>query len=329
MEETLSSSKPTQTAVFHRTCLAMNTRFSMVVVGMEAERAEELGVEAERDLRAFERLMSRFDAEGPVSDLNHRAAVGAVRPPDELWQILVLCRDYWQRTRGAFDIAMWPLHRLWREHLERGAEPAADAMRTAREQSGFQGLRFDEAVRTVAFEREGMSIDLGGFGKGYALERLAGGLRAQGVERAFLSFGESSITVLGAHPHGSSWPVGIANIFDPSNTVHRFELRDASLSSSGTGPSNRMGGEPSSGEVRAFGQTIDPHSGRPIEGYRTVSVACGSAIDAEVLSTALLVTPVQERAALLSEFPSLEGVEIVYDSNAREFTPRIDWKHEL
>lgn len=323
MEETRTPRSSEPTSVFHRSCFAMNTRFSMVLVGMDAERAEELAVEAERALRAFERLMSRFDAEGPVPDLNRRAADGAVRPPDELWQILVQCREYWRRTRGAFDIMLWPLHRLWREHLERGEEPAEDAMRKAREQSGFEGLRFDDAARTVAFEREGMSIDLGGFGKGYALERLAGSLRAGGVERAFLSFGESSITVLGAHPHGPAWPVGIANMFAPSETVHVFDLRDASLSSSGTAPFNRMGGG------RPFGQIIDPHNGRPIEGYRTVSVASPSAIEAEVLSTALLVTPAQERTAVLSAFAAREAVEIVYDSNAREFTPRIDWKYGI
>jgi thiamine biosynthesis lipoprotein len=293
----------------------------MVLVEMDTERAEALAVTAERDLRAHERLMSRFDAESPVSDLNRRAGEKAIQPPEELWEILSLCRDYWKRTRGAFDITLWPLNQLWREYSGRGEEPSEEAIEQARLRAGFERLHLDESDRTVRFKSQGTGIDLGGFGKGYALERLVGSLRTQGVEQAFLSFGESSITVLGSHPHGPTWPVGITNMFHPSETVHTFQLQNVSLSSSGTAPFNHMGGP------RAFGQIIDPHKGRPIEGYRTLSVASPSGIEAEVLSTALLVTPKLDRAALLSGFSAISAVEIVYHSNAGKFLPSIEWKY--
>jgi thiamine biosynthesis lipoprotein len=309
--------------VFHRTLFAMNTRFSIVLVGIDSMRAAALAVAAERELRAHERLMSRFDGEGPVADLNRRAAQSAVEPPERLWEILILCRDYWMRTAGAFDIALWPLNRLWREHLEHGDEPGEEALARARQQTGIESIHFDDVARTVRFQHEGMSIDLGGFGKGFALEHLAGSLRAEGVERAFLSFGESSITVLGAHPYGSSWPVGITNVFNPLQTIHTFHLQGASLSSSGTAPFNRMGGR------RIFGHIIDPHSGRPMEGYRTLSVVSPSGIEAEVLSTALLVAPAQDRAALISQFSAISAIEIVYHSREGEFVPRIEWTYGI
>jgi thiamine biosynthesis lipoprotein len=301
----------------------MNTRFSMVLVGIEPERAEALALDAECDLRAYERMMSRFDVESPVSDLNRRAAETAIQPPEGLWEVLSMCRDYWKRTQGAFDITLWPLNHLWREHSGRGEQPTAEAIEQARLQTGFERLHFDELAHTVRFESKGMSIDLGGFGKGFAIERLAGSLRAQGVEQAFLSFGESSITVLGSHPHGPAWPVGIANMFQPADTVHTFHLQNASLSSSGTAPFNRMQGP------QVFGQIIDPHSGRPLEGYRTISVVSPSGIEAEVLSTSLLVTPERERAALLSGFSTVSAIEIVYHENAGKFVPRIEWEYGI
>ena len=323
MEKTHLPRLSSRTKVFHRSCFAMNTRFSMVLVGIDTERAEALAAAVECDLHAHERIMSRFDAEGPVSDLNRRATESAIQTPEGLWEILSLCRDYWKRTHGAFDITLWPLSHLWREHLGCGDEPTGEAIEQARRQAGFGRLHFDDAAHTVCFQSKGMSIDLGGFGKGFALERLASSLRAQGVERALLSFGESSITVLGSHPHGPTWPVGITNMFHPSDTVHTFHLHNASLSSSGTAPFNRMGGP------RAFGQIIDPHNGHPIEGYRTMSVASPSGIEAEVLSTALLVTPERDRAALISGFSTISAVEIVYHSNAGKFVPHIEWKYGL
>jgi len=319
--ESPSQPPASQTDVFHRSCFAMNTRFSMVLVGIDSGKAEALADGVERDLRVYERLMSRFDEKSPVTDLNRLAGEDAVCPPRELWEILLLCRDYWKRTRGAFDITLWPLNQLWREYSRGGEKPADDAIQQVHQRAGFERLHLNGTDRTIRFEAEGMSIDLGGFGKGFALERVAGSLRAQGVQRALLSFGESSITVLGSHPQGPAWPVGIADMFEPSETVHTFHLRDSSLSTSGTAPYNCMGGE------RAFGQIIDPRSGRPIEGYRSMSVASPSGMEAEVLSTALLVIPEPERAAILAGFSGVSAVEIVYDSSAAGFVPRIEWQY--
>lgn len=308
--------------VFHRSFFAMNTRFSIVLPGIDPDKAEALAEDAQRELRRQERLMSRFDPASPVSELNHRAAGGPVAVSPDLWEVLTLCREYWERTGGAFDVTQWPVQCLWREHLEQGKEPDDPAIAEARQQTGMQKLSFDEASHTIHFQAEGMSLDLGGFGKGFALERLAQHLRAEHVERAFLSFGESSIAVLGAHPLGPAWRVGIADLFRPSNIVHTFHLQDASLSSSGTSPFNNIENS------RALGHIVDPSTGRPIEGYRTMSVACSGGIEAEVLSTALLVTPASERAARLSGFSVLSAVEITYHQQGTEFVPRIEWQYE-
>ncbi len=307
----------------------MNTRFSMVLVGLDTEQAEALAAAAERDLRACERLMSRFDPDSPVSELNRTAAAAPAAPPAELWEILSLCGRYSQRTCGAFDITLWPLLRLWREHLEQGSEPSSAAVEQALSRTGFSHLELDSAARTIRFGAQGMSLDFGGFGKGFALDRVADTLRARGVERAFLSFGESSITVLGSHPHGASWPVGISHMFRPAENVHTFQLKDASLSSSGTAPFNRLAGDGAFEKIPVFGQIIDPRSGRPIAGYRTMSVSAPTGAEAEVLSTALLVLPEPERAAVLSSFTGISAVEIVYRSGAEELVPRIQWHYGL
>ncbi len=331
MEAVLESRTTSHIEVFHRSFFAMNTRFSMVLAGVDRDRAEALATAVERELRMLEHTMSRFDAAGPLAGLNRRAADEAVAPPAELWEILLLCREYWRRTAGAFDITLWPLSRLWREHLERGEEPCPDAIAHTRCQTGMERLHFDSEACTVRFETPGMSLDLGGFGKGYALDRVAASLRAQGVELAFLSFGESSITVLGAHPHGPDWPVGIADMFEPARAVHTFHLKDASLSSSGTAPFNRMAGLNSLNQTASpiVGQIINPCSGRPIEGFRTMSVAGPSATEAEVLSTALLVTPQRDRAALLSGFSAISTVEIAYYLSEQDFGARIQWQYGL
>jgi thiamine biosynthesis lipoprotein len=318
-----SSSATPRRQVFHHSCRAMGTRFSMVLPGIDSVQGEALAEFADSFLRSQERLMSRFDAQSPVSELNFRAVEEEpIAVPPALWKILALCRHHWERTRGAFDITQWPLNKLWRAHLEQGQEPSLEAINETRARTGMDRVRFDESARAIKFETPGMGIDLGGMGKGYALDRLAGYFREQGVERAFFSFGESSVTVIGSHPHGPAWPVGVANMFRPEVAAHTFSLRDASLSTSGTAPFNQAVGP------QIFGHIINPRDGRPIAGYRTISVMSPSATDAEILSTALLVTPEAERAGILSSYPDVSAIEIIYEPGDNS-APRIQWKYEV
>ena len=308
-------------AVFHHSCRAMGTRFSLVLPGLDSRAGEPLAEFAESHLRSQERLMSRFDPLSPISELNQRAADEPIPVPPALWKILAQCHHHWQRTRGAFDITQSPLNQLWRASLQRGEMPSTESLRETRRLTGMDQLQFDDTAHTLKFAANGMMLDLGGFGKGCALESLAKHFRQQGVARAFFSFGESSVTVIGSHPHGPAWPVGIAHMFNSRAAVHTFNLRDASLSTSGTAPFNETGGP------QNFGHIINPRDGCPIAGYRTMSVAAPSAIDAEVLSTALLVTPETERAEILTAYPDASALEIVYEPH-NAFAPRIQWRYE-
>jgi len=293
----------------------MHTRFSMVLPGLARMEGERLAVEVEALVRSQERLMNRFDAHSPVAELNRRAALEPVEPPRPLWDILQTCREHWRRTAGAFDIAQTARTELWRQTAASGQAPSASELADAGLRCGFQQVQFDDAARTVRFAVPGLNLDLGAIGKGLALEVAAYALRQRGVDCGFLSFGESSVAVIGTHPSGPFWPVGVADLYQPGRSWHRFELRDAAMSTSG----NRT----------AHGHVVNPRDGQLITGRCTLSVACPSAADAEVLSTALLVVPAPERAALLEHYPGTQAVEIVYEPDNGGWTGRITWQHGI
>lgn len=134
-------------------------------------------------------------------------------------------------------------------------------------------------------------FDFGGFGKGYFLKKCDEMLREGGVECAFVDFGGSSVLGIGRHPYGDSWQVGVVDPYTRM-TVKIVSLADSSMSTSGNAPSY-------SGHVR------DPRTGDVCEGRRLVTVVTPDPLDAEVLSTVLLIASEQERETILSGFPSV------------------------
>jgi thiamine biosynthesis lipoprotein len=141
----------------------------------------------------------------------------------------------------------------------------------------------DESNFSVRFVREGMSLDLGAYAKGYAIDRAVESLRENGVTCALLHGGTSSVFGLGAQPQSSAWKVALDAPFPVERKAVTVELCDRALSVSGVrGRSFEVAG-------RRYGHVIDPRSGRPVDGALAAAVAGPSAEVCEALSTALLV----------------------------------------
>jgi thiamine biosynthesis lipoprotein len=142
---------------------------------------------------------------------------------------------------------------------------------------------FDRDEKTVRFAAPDVVLDLGGIGKGIALKGVERLLREAGVSSALVSFGESSILAIGHHPAGAPWPVSLA---EAPQTV--LALQDRSLSVSGQGGRCHI---------------IDPRRGEWAEGPALTAVVAPCPVDAEVLSTALLIAEPRERDEILARYP--------------------------
>ena len=135
-------------------------------------------------------------------------------------------------------------------------------------------------------------LDFGGFGKGYFLMKCNEILRGNGIHCAFVDFGSSSILGVGHHPYGDSWQVGVVNPFT-HRTMATLDICDKSLSTSGNTPSY-------DGHIR------NPHTGEVCSGNRLVSVISENPLDAEVLSTTLMIADEQQRDIIQKNFPDAD-----------------------
>ncbi|HTO06115.1 MAG TPA: FAD:protein FMN transferase, partial [Myxococcota bacterium] len=203
-------------------------------------------------------------------------------------------------TRGTFDVTVGPLIALWKAAAEAGRLPGAAELAAARARVGAERVAVDAAAGTVELRAPGAALDFGGIAKGWALDRACERLRAAGVTRALLTFGESSIAAIGAAPGWDGWGIALSDA--GGGFAGTVELRDRSLSTSGSlGQYVEIGG-------RRFGHVIDPRSGQPLERARVAIVLAGDGARAEALSKALLILGERDGVALLEAEGGAEGL---------------------
>jgi FAD:protein FMN transferase len=282
---------------------AMATRFELILHGTDPIWLRAAGEEALDEVQRLEAQLSFYQPRSEISRLNARAHRKPVRVEPGLFRLLQRAQMLSRETEGAFDITVAPLMRCWGFIGGSGSRPDPAMLEEARSLAGSHLIEFNERDYTVRFAREGMKVDLGAIGKGYAVDRAIEVLLEAGVTSAFLHGGTSTAYGLGTPPHEDSWkvvleipeykgdPVPDATWFQRADDSRLEEervlavigLKDESLSvSAPTGKAFVMGG-------KILGHVIDPRTGAPVQGAEMAAVVHKSATETDAISTALLV----------------------------------------
>lgn len=231
-----------------RSCEAMGTRFEAVLAGDDAEHLDAVAVAVLEEIVRLDGALSRFDPRSEIARINREASDHPVRVDREVFALLDRCEQARRVTEGYFDVTR-----------ESGETPA---------------LLLDAEACTVRLARPGVAIDLGGIGKGYALDRGREILLQYGVTRALLHGGTSSVLALGKPRDKGGWPVDIRH---PPAPATRVELVDRAFSCSA---------------IRHPDQTqsdvVNPLTGETLAGNAACVALSTSATEAEFFSTALL-----------------------------------------
>ncbi|TMQ67458.1 MAG: FAD:protein FMN transferase [Candidatus Eisenbacteria bacterium] len=240
------------------------------------------------EIARLENVMSSWRKDSELSRLN-RAAGSAFRCSQDLYAVLDSALAIARATSGAFDPTVEPLDRIW-DLRGKGRVPSPREIAVARSRVAWSRLTLDPTRHMARLATPGMGVDLGGIGKGFALDRAARLLAAEGIERALLNLGGE---VLALSPKGRPWPIAVAHPNDRLRPAVRIAIAQGAVSTSGQG----VRGVTVRG--KHLGHILDPSSGRPLDTQATVTVVAPSATRADGLSTALLVMG-RERALALA-----------------------------
>ncbi|MDR3724945.1 MAG: FAD:protein FMN transferase [Terracidiphilus sp.] len=340
---------------------AMGTEFWLYLLDEGGERGADGLSAGERalvqavwdEVDRVEGVFSRFRESSEISRLNRMAALGPVVTDPEVFSLLLEGRRLWERTGGAFDIALGRVSRAWGFAERRPRVPEESARKAAEAAAGMALVELDEAWRTVGFARAGVELDLGAFAKGYAVDCALGVLRGVGVA-GLIDAGRSSIGALG-EPFESGWRVEVlAPVLGldrphPSHKnkdVARMEhqpgrlLEAVALHRRALGSSGIME-QKFEESGRTYSHLLDPRGLNARKAERStggaasaeagqtlqVTVLAPAAAEADALSTALFVLGPDEGAAVMERFKDCAALWVCKDS-AGVGTREWNWPRE-
>ncbi|HRJ11198.1 MAG TPA: FAD:protein FMN transferase [Prosthecobacter sp.] len=273
---------------------AMATSFQVIIAQEDVDEAYAAhAAEAVfTEIRRLEDELSRFRPGSDIWRLSRLRAGESARVSLATWDCLSLAKAMHEETGGAFDITIGPLMHLWRDENDNLRQPPPEALERARQSVGSHlfDLHEDDGLH-VSVRADHMVFDLGGLGKGYALDQAAVLLGEWSITRAFLNAGDSTLLALGSPPGEDAWEVTLAE------GARFLTLRDRSLSGSGFMVKGAHIMDP---------RTLQPLSVREKRGYALAPAAALS----DALSTAFMILDPEAIHSLCARNPGVEWLEV-------------------
>jgi len=248
----------------------------------------------------IEAVLTTYDPASATSRMNASAGKGPFAAPPVLAQILADSKRLTTTTGGVFDVTVGPLIDLWAAAGRSGRLPSAAEIAVAKSRVGAERIILGPDGN-VALE-PGMSVNFGGVGKGWALDRMRERLAELGVSRALLDFGGSSWLALGAPADEPAWRVLLRD--GRGGFAGVVALSDVSASfSESFGESSEIGG-------RRYGHVIDPRTGWPIQQQVAAVALAPDGASAEALTKALVVLGAKDGLGVVASVPGAEALVI-------------------
>lgn len=314
-EETEGFSAPTAGSTVRLSTRAMATEFAVVMnpgPGQVMHASDALDM-----LHHLEQLMTVYRSNSEMSRVNAEASTGPVAVDNQLFEVLDQACQICLETEGGFDPSAGPLIALWRACRQEGRIPMQEEIDFCLTHTGMDQFKFDSEAKTVQFRSPENELNLGGIGKGYALDVAGQFLLEQELESWLFYGGFSSIFAQGAHNQLPGWPVGIKNPLFTSQRLGTILLQNHALSTSGSSVQHfRHKG-------KRYGHILDPRTGWPVSELLSVTVIAPTAAVADALSTAFYVIGIEKALIYCDNHPEVGTILIPAPTQGRKLSPVI------
>jgi thiamine biosynthesis lipoprotein len=282
---------------------AMATTYEVIVVHEDERYAQQAATAAFNEVDRLEADLSRFIENSDISEINSLPVGRHVVLGLPAFECLEISRRLYDQTNGAFDITIGSLLNCRRSDDGKSRTPTDEQLNLARQRTGMDLLKLDAEEHTVEVLTEGVQVDLGGMGKGYAVDQMAKLLREWSIDVALVHGGYSSVLALDAPPDMEGWPVTLSHPGKQKTTLAKLYFHGRALSGSGLQKGQHI---------------IDPRTGRPVRAKRAAWSSAPDAATGDALSTAFMVMDPDEIKEYCRRHPDVAAMIILQAEDGRK-----------
>ena len=299
----------------HRKVLKlMGNRFEITVVSENKDEALARIDDAVAEISRIEKLLTTFSDSSQTNLINRNAGLSPVKVDKEVFDIIARSKRISDVTQGAFDITYGSVDKkLWNFDKTMTSLPNAETAKRSVHLINYRNVILDEKKCTVFLKEKGMRIGFGGIGKGYAAERAKIILQQKGITSGIVN-ASGDLTAWGYQPNGKEWTIGIA---DPNSEHHPFSylnITNMAIATSGNYEKFIMI------DGKKYSHTIDPKTGLPVSGIKSVTIISPNAEIADAMATPVMIMGIKVGLDMVNQVRGLAC--IIVDDNDKIYTSK-------
>lgn len=282
----------------------MGSRFEITVVADDAVWAAARIDDAVAEISRIEKLLTTFSGESQTATINRMAGIEPVQVDKEVFDVIHRSLKISSLTQGAFDISYGSIDKsLWNFDVTMTSLPSPEKARRMVRLINYRNIILDEKRCTVFLKERGMRIGFGGMGKGYAADKARFVLQQKGVQSGVVN-ASGDLTAWGRQPNGRPWTVGIVHPETRFQPFSCLEISDLAVATSGSYEKYAVV------NGKKFSHTIDPKTGLPVSGIKSVTILCPSAELADAMATPVMVMGVEAGLHLINQMKNIACIII-------------------
>lgn len=299
---------------YSRSLKLMGNNFTLTVVDENELTAQQHIDAAVAEISRIEQLLTTFKPDSQTNQINANAGIAPVVVDREVFELIERSIAISTLTQGAFDLTYGSIDKsLWNFNKSMTALPSAATALEMVHLINYKNILLDKTNSSVFLKEKGMRIGFGGIGKGYAAERARKTLIDRNVTSGIIN-ASGDLTTWGNQPNGNPWTIGIANPDYPQKAFSYINISNKAVATSGNYEKFVMIGG------KKYSHTIDPKTGLPISGIKSVTVISNNAEFADAMATPIAVMGIQAGLYLIDQIPNLYC--IIIDDNNKIYTSK-------
>lgn len=286
----------------------MGNRFDLAVVGSNELDARAALEKAVFEIQRIEQLLSTYRPDSQTNQINEMAGISPVIVDAEVFELIQRAQRISDLTQGAFDLTYGSMDKsLWNFDQKMTQLPSPELAKKSVQLIDYQQVELDIHNKSIFLKKRGMRLGFGGIGKGYAADRAKALLVSLGFQHGLVN-ASGDLCAWGNKENGKPWSIGVVHPDQSDQIIAHFDLKNSSVATSGNYEKFVVI------DGKKYSHTIDPNTGYPIQGIKSVTVFAPFAELADALTTPIAVMGVSIGLDLINQIPGL-GCVVIDDDN--------------